>query len=389
MHPIDKKFRQAGMFIVRKLWRFISFTVKKVYTVSIVTIAIVLSIFFGLGGGLIGSMDPEDVGTQDFIKDTEKVEYSFHAGDEDADTRIARLNLTGQIAEEAMPPNIFLGNTQVISGSKVKKTLQKLAEDKEINGVLVELTTPGGSPVGSEMIAEGIEDYQDQTDQTVVVHINSLSASGGLWASVPARHIMARDIAQVGSLGVAGRSLATVENPQSYVGPEFIGEGDIELEQLSIGDFKAPENPLNLTQQEKEEFFFRPAQDLYDRFVSHVSEHRDMEEEVLRDDLGARIFVGEKAKEVNYVDTLGNKHDALQYIYDEVNEGAEALVLDATLRQTPENFFEGLLMTYREPQVSQTEKERLIQSLSICSQDMQPLLSYGNSIQEFCTRYQE
>ena len=388
MHPIDKKARQAGMFIVTRIWRFIAFTVRKVYTVSIVTIAIVLSIFFGLGGGLIGSMDPEDIETQDFVKDTEKVEYSFHAGDEDADTRIARLDLTGQIAEESMPPNIFLGNTQVISGSQIKKTLQKLAEDEDIQGVFLELTTPGGSPVGSEMIAEGIEDYQDQTDQPVVVHINSLSASGGLWASVPARHIMARDIAQVGSLGVAGRSLATVENPQSYVGPEFIGEGNIELETLSIGDFKAPENPLNLTEQEKEEFFFRPAQDLYDRFVSHVSEHRDIEEEVLRDDLGARIFVGEEAKEVNYIDALGNEQDALQYIYDEVNEGVEALVLDAQLRQTPENFFEGLLMTYREPQVSQTEKERLIQSLSICSQQ-QPLLSYKDSVREFCTRYQE
>jgi ClpP class serine protease len=70
--------------------------------------------------------------------------------------------------------------------------------------VILDIESPGGSPVQSDLIANMIRSHADRTGARVHAVIGEVGASGGYWLACAADEIHANPMSIVGSIGVVG-----------------------------------------------------------------------------------------------------------------------------------------------------------------------------------------
>jgi protease IV len=88
------------------------------------------------------------------------------------------------------------------SAARVIPELEKAFHDKKSEGVLLEINSPGGSPVQSELIHNAIERLKKETGKKVVVVGEDLLASGGYLIATAADKIYVSNDTITGSIGV-------------------------------------------------------------------------------------------------------------------------------------------------------------------------------------------
>lgn len=93
----------------------------------------------------------------------------------------------------------------IIGGEKAKdvyKKLRKAREDEQVKGIILRVSSPGGSVSASDRIHNEIRKYREQTGKPVVAFMQGVAASGGYYASVACDKIIAEPTAITGSIGV-------------------------------------------------------------------------------------------------------------------------------------------------------------------------------------------
>ena len=294
-------------------------------TIVILAIWIVISIQ-SIASDLLG-MGAGSTETGDLI-------YEYYKGDEDSEIKVARLELNGPVIGSEGGGPLDLLSPGGIDGKYVAYQLDKLSQDKDIKAVLIDLTTPGGSPIASSNIADAIEAYQNKTNQKVYVFVNELSASGGVWASAPADSIIASPLAQIGSVGVAAGYAPKFNNVTSYsqgaLGTSFTA--DIAFTPMYRGKCKQPDNQLNISDEYIKECIEPDIDGLYSAFVDHISKYNQISPEIIRNEMGARVFLGNSAEVKKYglVDQVGNEEFAIQLINEELNQGNPVQIVNVS-----------------------------------------------------------
>lgn len=190
------------------------------------------------------------------------------------------------------------------------------------DALMVTLNTPGGEPVPSEDIRRAVEDFDGPT----VAHATDMCASGGYLIASACDHIIAREGAMVGSVGVIGSRVNASE-----LGDEL----GIQYERFAAGQYKDAGHPLKDPSEDDREYIQELLDTHYDTFVSRVADGREMSEQAVRD-TEARIFLGPQAVDIGLVDEVGDKTDAREYLQDQLGSEYEALPVDTvTDRQAP------------------------------------------------------
>jgi len=339
-------------------------------TIVLLAIWIVISIqsvaneFLGMGG--------EDASSEELI-------YEYYKGDPESKIKVARLELNGPISNslDAGSPLSFVV-PDMVDGKAVAYKLDKLAEDKDIKAVLIDLTTPGGEIGASSNIADAIEAYQKKTNQKVYVFVNELSASGGAWVSAPASTIIASPTAIVGSVGVAGGYAPKFTNVNGY-SEGLLGatiNGDINFTPIYRGKCKQPENQLNISDEYIKDCINPDIDALYSTFLNHISKYNNIPAETIRDEIGARVFLGNSAEATKYgfVDKVGNEEFAINLINQELNQGNPVKILDVA------EYTGGLLEELFGPIFYKDKAKVSLAHTSFC-QNNTPLLLYGDITQ--------
>ena len=274
------------------------------------------------------------------------VNRDYLAGDRSGSVRLVAVPVFGGILGEERGGGGFLSSAAGVTyGYNVKETLLQLAEDEDVDGILLELDSPGGTIFGSKAIADGVAEYRERTGNPVLAYVSGISASGGMYAMAGADEIVADHGTLIGSIGVIFGPFVTYDGVTAVEGPFFSGAvtaESIEYEYLTAGrgkDFGSPYRDLTAEERKTLE---EALDNAYDAFVSHVANGRDITEASIKNDLGALIFGEQQARERGLIDTIGNRDEAHQRLAELAGAEGDDWRLDRATGG-PSGFFDLLL----------------------------------------------
>ncbi|MEN9566317.1 MAG: protease short form [Cyanobacteriota bacterium] len=203
--------------------------------------------------------------------------------------QIARIEITGAIASET--------RKQVL---KAFKTI----EEKKFPALLLRIDSPGGTVTDSHEIFTALQKLQSDKGIKVVASYGNISASGGVYVGVGAKHIVSNPGTITGSIGVILRG-NNLERLLDKVGVSF--------KVIKSGPYKDILAFDRQTTEAEEQILQQLIDVSYGQFVSTVAKGRGLEEEVVRTFADGRVFTGEQALELGLVDRLGTEEDARRW----------------------------------------------------------------------------
>ena len=137
----------------------------------------------------------------------------------------------------------------------------------------------------------------------VVVSMGDYAASGGYYISTEADKIFAQENTITGSIGVFMLLPSAKELMEEKIG--------ITVDTVKTGRFSTSINPnMGIGAAEGKELQ-RLADNVYDRFLTVVSEGRGMEKDAVNEVAQGRVWTGAKAKELGLVDEIGDLATAI------------------------------------------------------------------------------
>ncbi len=203
--------------------------------------------------------------------------------------QIARIEITGAIASETRK-NIL----------KAFKTI----EEKKFPALLLRIDSPGGTVGDSQEIFDALQRLQSEKDIKVVASFGNISASGGVYIGVGAKHIVSNPGTITGSIGVILRG-NNLERLLDKVGVSF--------KVVKSGPYKdilAFDRELT---PEEENILQELIDTSYQQFVETVAKGRNLEVETVKSFADGRVFTGQQALELGLVDRLGTEEDARRW----------------------------------------------------------------------------
>lgn len=190
-----------------------------------------------------------------------------------------------------------------IVGTKMVKTLNKVAKEKNVKAVVFRVNSPGGSANASEQIWHAVTMLQEK-GLPVVVSMGDYAASGGYYISCAADYIYAEPTTLTGSIGIFG----TVPNFNKL--RDKIG---LDLDGVSTNKHSALEANMIYKGMNTEEFALM--QNMinrgYDLFTKRCADGRHMTQDAIKQIAEGRVWLGQDAVELGLVDELGNIDSAI------------------------------------------------------------------------------
>jgi signal peptide peptidase SppA len=171
---------------------------------------------------------------------------------------------------------------------------QAFRSAKRYGHVVLDIDSPGGSPVQSQLIATLIRRNADTAGVKVVAVIQDVGASGGYWLACAADEILASPMSVVGSIGVIGRSFGVVG---------LVERLGIEARTHTAGAHKARLDPFEPERAEDVDFIKTVLGELHDRFKEWVRARRGAR--LVGDDatvFDGSWFVGTRARQLGLLD---------------------------------------------------------------------------------------
>lgn len=192
---------------------------------------------------------------------------------------------------------------------ELAEVIAEVRKDEDIKAVVLRVNSPGGSALVSEYILREMKLLKEE--KPVVVSFGNVAASGGYYISCAADTIVAEPTTITGSIGVFGLFFTGKELLEDKMGMKFDTYGTNKHANFGgITPLPLPVNNRELTNFERD-IIQEGVEDIYDVFISHVAEGRNMTKEQV-DEIGqGRVWIGRDAKEIGLVDTFGGLVDAI------------------------------------------------------------------------------
>jgi len=228
--------------------------------------------------------------------------YEVESGVSDGSCNIAVLPIEGTI----LPFHGLAGYELVITPETVESFMNTVEKDKNIDGVLIEINSPGGTPVASERIAERFRD----SSLLVVGLIGDVAASGGYMVAAATDYLIASPMSDVGSIGVT----------MSYIEESKKNEEEgLTYVQLTTGEYKDIGSPNRPITDEERELLQADLEILHGEFVNIVAKYRNMEVSEVEALADGSSMPGLRANDAGLVDSLGSRTEAKE-IFAEILE---------------------------------------------------------------------
>jgi len=164
--------------------------------------------------------------------------------------------------------------------------------------VILDIESPGGSPVQSDLIASLIRRRAEERKVRVVAAIREVGASGGYWLACAADEIHANPMSIVGSIGVRGGGFGF---------PDLLQRIGVERRLYTAGTHKARLDPFSPEDPGDVAFVQQLLDALHERFKDWVRTRRGSrltgDEAKLFD---GSFMLGEQAVAVGLIDGLGD-----------------------------------------------------------------------------------
>ena len=199
----------------------------------------------------------------------------------------AVVELSGIIAPgaDASAENVILG-------------LQAAFKDKNTQGVILRINSPGGSPVQAQTIYDEMRRLRKKyPDIPLYAVVEDICASGGYFVAVGADRIYVAKSSIVGSIGV-------LMNGFGFTGlMEKLG---VERRLITAGQNKGMLDPFSPLREQDREYIEALMKDVHQQFISVVREGRGKRLKENADMFSGLIWTGEKSVELGLADGYGS-----------------------------------------------------------------------------------
>ena len=206
--------------------------------------------------------------------------------------------------------------------------LENINKSSNAKALLVNINSPGGTFVSSKELYDKIKEISKKIP--VVTYMREMATSGGYLVSLASQKIFSNIGTITGSVGVI---LQTAEITELL---EKIGINPIVIKS---GKLKATPNPLEGLSGNDSRYLNDVIKSMQLEFLSILSENRNIESKTLEIISDGRIFTGKQAKELNLIDFIGSKSDAIKWLKDEAKLPQDIDILD----YSKENQYEKLI----------------------------------------------
>ncbi len=199
----------------------------------------------------------------------------------------ALIEIKGVIADDSVANAVT-----VISG------LKSAFKDKNTSGVILEINSPGGSPVQSGYINDEIIRLRKKyPDIPLYAVITDICASGGYYIAAAADEIYADKASLVGSIGVLMDSFGFVDAMKKL---------GVERRLITAGEHKGFLDPFSAAKQEDVKHVKGMLANIHKQFIDTVKQGRGDRLKESPDLFSGLIWTGEQGIELGLVDALGS-----------------------------------------------------------------------------------
>ncbi len=212
--------------------------------------------------------------------------------------RVAQISVLGGILRRSTGYESFFGGASV---DGLLAALRNVSADPEINTVLLNIDSPGGTVDGLPEVAAEIRRVRET--KHVVAIANSLAASAAYWLASQADEVVATPEALVGSIGVF---MTHVDysglNQQMGIKPTYI----------TAGKYKAEANPDQPLTDEARQHLQAIVDEAYNLFIADVAKGRNISAAAVRADFGeGRLLTAKEAKAAGLIDRVAGYGDTV------------------------------------------------------------------------------
>ncbi|MEO8038405.1 MAG: S49 family peptidase [Betaproteobacteria bacterium] len=205
------------------------------------------------------------------------------------------------------------------SADNVVAGLQDAFEDKNTQGVILRINSPGGSPVQANAINGEIRRLRGKYPGTpLYAVVDDICASGGYYVAVAADRIYVSKASLVGSVGV-------LMDGFGFTGTmEKLG---VERRLLTAGENKGFLDPFSPLDPKQRQYAQRMLSEIHQQFIQVVREGRGKRLKEDDDTFSGLVWTGERSIELGLADALGDT----AYVAREVIKAEE--LVDFTPRE--------------------------------------------------------
>jgi len=216
---------------------------------------------------------------------------------------IAIVHVDGPIVPGKPQPSLFGSGDAVAYSTPIRQALDKVANDKSVRGVVLRVSSPGGSVVASEIIFNATK--RVAAKKPLVVSMGNVAASGGYYVSCGAETIFADRATITGSIGVVMGKLATRAMWKR------IGVTWQPMRRGANAGLLRSSSPFTDKQRAMLQAWMN---EVYGVFKGHVVAIRGKRLKKPIDDIaGGRVYTGNQALELGLVDKIGGLDAAVRY----------------------------------------------------------------------------
>lgn len=203
---------------------------------------------------------------------------------------VSILKLNGVIASSSFRSNLSIAT--------MSESIEQAFRQKNLKGVVLDINSPGGSPVQSSLIFNRIRAFALEKKVPVFSFVQDVAASGGYWLACAGDEIFVDNNSIIGSIGVISGGFGF---------QDFISRFGIERRLYTSGDQKSFLDPFK---PEKEEDILRLKKlqsDIHESFKNLVRERRKGKLNADEIELfSGEFWTGSRALELGLVDGIGD-----------------------------------------------------------------------------------
>jgi protease-4 len=205
------------------------------------------------------------------------------------------------------------------SAEKITTALQAAFKDKNTQGVVVRINSPGGSPVQAQAIYDEMKRLRHKYPEIpLYAVVEDICASGGYYVAAAADRIFIDKASIIGSIGV-------LMDGFGFTGTlEKLG---VERRLLAAGDNKGFLDPFSPLLESQKQHAEQMLKQIHEQFIGVVRAGRGTRLKETPDIFSGLLWVGEKSIELGLADELGG----IEYVAREVIKAED--IVDFTPRE--------------------------------------------------------
>lgn len=234
-----------------------------------------------------------------FIPASSSYSESF-LSESESDAKVVIIDVKGEISNGDGSVGLLGG--AYASQPSITTEIDQAIHDENVVGILLEMDTPGGEIVASDLINQKVYEAR-AAGKPVITYMQTLGASGGYYIAVASDYIFVNELTTTGSIGV----YSVFQDTSGLM--EKLG---ISQRVIKSGEFKTGSGLFDSDDDgEEDQIYERLIQESNEKFKRVIVEGRDMTIEEVDELADGRVFSGAQAVANGLVDEIGGYDEAV------------------------------------------------------------------------------